>query len=395
MTHWNLCGYLFIHNYFLIKYMALLEKDKRKFRVIIGSKKCGMCYGTSPSLAAKKVKEKSGAFYLKEITKDSKKKLYGPYSSKKGVVQRGGNPLREQICEDILAILKNCDNLEILTETQKKYNREYDVLNNSYLFLNIDHREKDKCSVLKGILIRRNSYHLPDGRRFPLDFCLYSLKQQDQVAIERAFLYSHYVFMKQYFIIKNKDEYYKKYWSNFITVVLRRTINLIEIKIIERERRSNARLAKLKNEFNEEREKITKAELDQLKKELKEAQAQAFHAAQEAGPANAAEENSNNFNIGKHKGPPSYLLTNNELRELGINPNGSSVANQPTNLSKIPPSMLQPVGKQQYVKPKQPVHNNQKPAQGQPASTNNNEAEKQRRHENLLRQLEELAENNS
>lgn len=65
--------------------MALLEKDKRKFRVIIGSKKCGMCYGTSPSLAAKKVKEKSGAFYLKEITKDSKKKLYGPYSSKKGL----------------------------------------------------------------------------------------------------------------------------------------------------------------------------------------------------------------------------------------------------------------------------------------------------------------------
>jgi hypothetical protein len=69
--------------------MSLLEKDKRKFSVIIGSKKCGVCSGASPYGAAKKVKGKSGAFYLKETTKDSKKKLYGPYLSKKKVVQRG------------------------------------------------------------------------------------------------------------------------------------------------------------------------------------------------------------------------------------------------------------------------------------------------------------------
>ena len=83
--------------------MNLLEKDKRKFSVIIGSKKCGVCSGASPSGAARKVKGKSGAFYLKETTKGSKKKLYGPYSSKKKVVQRGGAfEDRKNICEKVL-----------------------------------------------------------------------------------------------------------------------------------------------------------------------------------------------------------------------------------------------------------------------------------------------------
>jgi hypothetical protein len=83
--------------------MSLLEKDKRKFSVIIGSKKCGACSGASPSGAARKVKGKSGAFYLKETTKGSKKKLYGPYSSKKRVVQRGGTfEDRKDICKKVL-----------------------------------------------------------------------------------------------------------------------------------------------------------------------------------------------------------------------------------------------------------------------------------------------------
>jgi hypothetical protein len=84
--------------------MSLLEKDKRKFSVIIGSKKCGACSGASPSGAARKVKGKSGAFYLKETTKGSKKKLYGPYSSKKRVVQRGGLRFedRKNICVKVL-----------------------------------------------------------------------------------------------------------------------------------------------------------------------------------------------------------------------------------------------------------------------------------------------------
>ena len=83
--------------------MSLLEKDKRKFSVIICSKKCGACSGASPSGAARKVKGKSGAFYLKETTKGSKKKLYGPYSSKKRVVQRGGTfEDRKDICKKVL-----------------------------------------------------------------------------------------------------------------------------------------------------------------------------------------------------------------------------------------------------------------------------------------------------
>ena len=80
--------------------MSLLEKDKRKFSVIIGSKKCGVCSGASPSGAAKKVKGKSGSFYLKETTKGSKRKLYGPYSSKKKIVQRGG--LRFELCQNLI-----------------------------------------------------------------------------------------------------------------------------------------------------------------------------------------------------------------------------------------------------------------------------------------------------
>ena len=107
--------------------MSLLEKDKRKFSVIIGSKKCGACSGASPSGAAKKVKGKSEAFYLKEMTKGSKKKLYGPYSSKKKVVQRGGelkeNKIRQEICNDILEILRNCDRLRpVDEEMSNKYN---------------------------------------------------------------------------------------------------------------------------------------------------------------------------------------------------------------------------------------------------------------------------------
>lgn len=344
--------------------MGLLEKDKRKFRVIIGSKKCGMCYGTSPSLAAKKVKEKSGAFYLKEITKDSKKKLYGPYSSKKGVVQRGGefkeNKIREQICEDILGILRNCNNLEILTETQKVYNRTYNVLENSYLFLDISDRT-NKCSCLRSIIGTRDGYRIEDGSHFPLGYCLCYLKLKEQKAIEQGCFGSIGEILSQYSMSysKNKIKYYENHWIKFIEVVLRRTIDMIELEIRERERKSNATLARLKKELEEEREKENNELFAKLKNEIEKAKT--FHAAQEAGPA----KNSNNSNIGKHN----------------INPNGSSAANLQTNLSKIPKHMLQPVGRQRNVKQNQPSHNN--------------EAEKQRLHENLLKRLEKLAKNNN
>lgn len=120
--------------------MSLLEKDKRKFSVIIGSKKCGVCSGASPSGAAKKVKGKSVAFYLKEMTKGSKKKLYGPYSSKKKVVQRGGeeNTLRQQICNTVLEILRNCDRLRPVDE---EMSNKYKILKDAYSHLGINHRK--------------------------------------------------------------------------------------------------------------------------------------------------------------------------------------------------------------------------------------------------------------
>jgi len=366
--------------------MGLLEKDKRKFRVIIGSKKCGMCYGTSPSLAAKKVKEKSVAFYLKEITKDSKKKLYGPYSSKKGVVQRGGefkeNKIRKEICEDILAILQKCHKPNELTETQSEYNETYKVLENSYILLDINHRT-DKCDRLRNIIGTRDGFHFKDGRHFPLGYCLCYLKLKEQRAIELGCFVSIGEILSQYSMSysKNKNRYYENHWIKFIEF-LRRIIDTIELEIREREKRSNAKLAELKKGFEEENNK----RFAKLKNEIE--QAKKFHSAQEAGPA---EENSNylnnlnNSNIGKPKRQPSYLLTNYELRELGINPSGSSAANQLTNPSKIPPIMLQPVGRRRNVKPNQPVHNNQKPA-----APTNTEAENQRRHNNLLARLAAL-----
>ena len=142
---------------------------------------------------------------------------------------------------------------------------------------------------------------------------------------------------------------------------LRITIQQIELKILEQNKKNTETLNGIKNQLSKEENKL----FANFRREIEEAKA--LHAAQ-AGPA-AEEPNSNdNFSIGKPKKPPSYLLTNNELRGLGINPNGSSSAtNPPTNLSKIPPSMLKPVGRQRNFKPTQPPHNSQKP----PTSTNN------------------------
>lgn len=255
--------------------MGLLEKDKRKFRVIIGSKKCGMCYGTSPSLAAKKVKEKSGAFYLKEMTKDSKKKLYGPYSSKKGVVQRGGefkNPLRGQICEDILAILKKCHEPDKLTETQRDYNGTFNVLERSYILLGINHR-KDKCVCLRNIIGNRDSYRY-HSESCSLMVCLCNLTPEEQQLREFAFFNEHSDLILQYINHLNKHNYYESHWTKFINFI-RRTINLIEIEIRERDKNSNARLAQLKKEFNKEKEEANNALFNKMRSEITAAKAAA------------------------------------------------------------------------------------------------------------------------
>jgi len=133
--------------------MGLLEKDKRKFTVIIGSKKCGVCCGAGPSLAAKKVNGKSGAFYLKETTKGSQKKLYGPYSSKKRVVQRGG--LRMELCEILINFFLRCP-----VYIDKRLDDSYKSIENAFKLLGISIFDPQRYIKLKYLIFLRNGYDI-------------------------------------------------------------------------------------------------------------------------------------------------------------------------------------------------------------------------------------------
>jgi hypothetical protein len=316
--------------------MSLLEKDKRKFNVIIGSKKCGACYGTSPSLAAKKVKGKSGAFYLKETTKDSKKKLYGPYSSKKRVVQRGGT-LKEDIIRDVLNILNNCDDLRVLTN---ELNIKYKILENTYVLLGINH---SKCNILKELLGLRSIYSI-GNQDFPLDFCLSEKNEKEHNLIEFGFYRERSSLILKKVDAVGSNVYYQNNWINFIKF-LRIIILKIEIDIREQRRKNNVRLKQFKEELN----KISQNQLKKMKCEIQEAKA--LYA--QAGPAN-------NRRFAR-AGPAEELTSNNHVNsKLGINPNGNSIAaNSPTILSQIPLSMLQPVGRRRILNPIQPSHNTQ------------------------------------
>jgi hypothetical protein len=72
----------------------------RTFRLILDGKKGGLVKGSSPSSAAKKACKKLSAetgktsfkFELQETTKDSKKKVYGPYKIKVKMAGGGVNP---------------------------------------------------------------------------------------------------------------------------------------------------------------------------------------------------------------------------------------------------------------------------------------------------------------
>jgi hypothetical protein len=72
----------------------------RTFRLILDGKKGGLVKGSSPSSAAKKASKKLSAetgktsfkFELQETTKDSKKKVYGPYKIKVKM-EGGGLPI--------------------------------------------------------------------------------------------------------------------------------------------------------------------------------------------------------------------------------------------------------------------------------------------------------------
>lgn len=233
--------------------MSLLEKDKRKFSVIIGSKKCGACSGASPSGAARKVKGKSGAFYLKETTKGSKKKLYGPYSSKKRVVQRGGKG-NEEICKNVLKILKGCDNIHKFDAEMYRINTQYRILEQAYLLLGINSRT-DKCAVLKDIIEARDKYFIlieknGEMKYFPLCHCLCNLEIEDNKLVELGFINSNFIFIKsriQSLTKHNKDDFYEKKWLIFIQF-LRNIILQIEVDKLEK---NNEELRKLKEEVEQ------------------------------------------------------------------------------------------------------------------------------------------------
>lgn len=321
--------------------MSLLEKDKRKFSVIIGSKKCGACSGASPSGAARKVKGKSGAFYLKETTKGSKKKLYGPYSSKKRVVQRGGKG-NEEICKNVLKILKGCDNTHQFDAELYRINTQYRILELAYLLLGINSRQ-DKCDVLKDIIEVRDKYFIvnkkAEQKHFPLCHCLCNLKEEDNTAVEFGFINSNFKFIIsriQNLTINNKDNFHQNKWLKFIQF-LRNTIRQIEVDKLEEKKRKN----------NEE--------LRKLNEEVKKAKAN-FEARNLGGPAE--EENSNNERI-------------KSLRQMMENRKKSGPAQQ--NLAtgpnwRPPQSMMTTIRPSKNFKPIQPPHNSQNP---QSSSTNN------------------------
>jgi hypothetical protein len=332
---------------------------------------------------------------------------------------------RNNICFDIIELLTQCD--------KPQPSHLHDLLQDLYNILLIN-TKPNRCDILKSIIQLRENYYNENPEQRPkfLDI-LYSTGEH--FIRESFFIDAKYISLTILLGISNKA-LINRAWINFIKKI-REKIKSVEKELIDGEKareeiyrknldKMKQNLQNAKNRENKiERNKIrqTQENLNRVRRELEEAKElfsrnkpvilnngnsglppsfllssrrnnrnrptpsyllistknnQINRGFATAGPA---EEKTNNSNIGKHKGPLSYLLTNNELAELGINPNGSSAANLPTNLSQIPKHMLQPVIRQRNVKPVQPSHNN--------------EAEKQRLHENLLKRLEKLAKNNN
>jgi hypothetical protein len=100
----------------------------RTFRLILDGKKGRLVKGSSPSSAAKKACKKLSAetgktsfkFELQETTKDSKKKVYGPYKIK--VKMAGGEPRKTQILLQYQDQLQKITNeLRDILKIQKEY----------------------------------------------------------------------------------------------------------------------------------------------------------------------------------------------------------------------------------------------------------------------------------
>lgn len=265
----------------------------------------------------------------------------------------GGNPLREQICEDILAILKNCHDPKALTETQNHYNRIFNVLENSYNFLKLyTDYIRNKCISLKTILNLRNEYSTNKNNHYPLTYCL-CLKMDEQKNVELKFYHTsgYSCIILSGINPHYRENYYNNSWLPFINFI-RTTINIIEIEIRERDKNANARLAQLKKEFTKEKEEENNKLFNKMRREIEEAKS-ASAAAEE--PTS----NSNNDLIAALRQTMSEQP--NPLQNNTGATAGPAEANQSTNLSQIPKGMLQAI--RRNVKPTQQVSNNQNPAQ--------------------------------
>jgi hypothetical protein len=266
-----------------------------------------VCSGASPSGAARKVKGKSGAFYLKEMTKGSKKKLYGPYSSKKKVVQRGGeekrNILREMICENVLNILKRCD--DKFDPEMSRINTRYEILEQTYVYLGIDSR-MDKCIVLKYIINLRDIYTIINNgtqKEFPLCHCLCNLKPADNNVVELGFINSYFDLIMskiKSLTIHNKNDFYEKNWSKFIQF-LRNIIRQIEVDKLEQ----------------------NKKELSNLNAEVKKAKAN-FHKGMEARNLGSPAEEKKNY-----RPPPNLLRARRNVTQKPTQPSRNNQKDGP------------------------------------------------------------------
>ena len=224
---------------------------------------------------------------------------------------------------------------------------KYNILGNAYLFLGINHRT-DKCNVLKDIIQMRGLYSTKLGQEFSLCHCLCS-PPHIQNPIEIGFCIEHGSYCKNK--TKTDKDFYTNNWSKLIRF-LRRIIRQIELDTRLNVKKTDQELRGIRNQLNKEENEY----FANLGREIKESRA--FHAAS-AGPAQE-EPNSNNERI-------------EQLRQMMINQKKSALA---TNISQIPQSMLQPVGRgrRKNFTPNQKPYNTQNPqpqAQQQPQQISN------------------------
>lgn len=134
----------------------------RTFRLIFDGKKGGLVKGSSPSSAAKKASKKLSAetgktsfkFELQETTKDSKKKVYGPYKTK--VKMAGGAPknTQELLQYQEQQLQKITDELRRILKIQKEYIGKSDNNINkeiNKLTQNVRFNEEESNKILNNI----------------------------------------------------------------------------------------------------------------------------------------------------------------------------------------------------------------------------------------------------